>query len=92
MNLIGKVVAKAKKCKALVVAACTAVSVCAVGLVACAEGESTAQSAVTSAMSTVASDMISTGTAILPIALGVVGLGLVVSFGIKMFKRIANKG
>lgn len=50
-----------------------------------------ANQAVVTAMTGVASDMISTGTAILPVALGVVGLILVVTFGIKIFKGVAKK-
>ena len=44
-----------------------------------------------SAMTGVANDMTSTATSLIPIALGVVGIALVVVFGIKIFKKIANK-
>lgn len=50
----------------------------------------TANSAVVTAMTGVASDMTATGTAILPIALGVVGLVLVVRYGLKVFKTAAR--
>ena len=50
----------------------------------------TANSAVTGAMTTVANDMIATGNAIIPIALTVVGIALVVVFGVKMFKKVAK--
>lgn len=59
----------------------------------CAFAESTggtANSAVTGAMQTVASDMIATGNAIIPIALTVVGIALVVVFGVRMFKKVAK--
>ena len=69
-------------------------AVCA-SLICCmtafAEGGGTANSAVTTAMTSVANDMVATGNSIIPIALGVVGLAIVVIFGIKMFKKIANK-
>ena len=55
-----------------------------------AENAGTANSAVTSAMTTVASDMLATGNAIIPSALTVVGISLVVVFGIRMFKKIAK--
>ena len=55
------------------------------------EASGTANSAVVTAMSSTANDMIATGTAILPVALGVVGLMLVVTFGIRIFKGVAKK-
>ena len=55
-----------------------------------AESSGTANSAVTGAMTTVANDMIATGNAIIPIALTVVGIALVVVFGVKMFKKVAK--
>lgn len=56
-----------------------------------ADGTGTANSDVTTAMTTVANDMIATGNAIVPIALGVVGIALVVVFGIRIFKMIVKK-
>lgn len=50
----------------------------------------TANQAVVGAMTTVAGDMTATATAILPIALGVVGLILVVRYGLKTFKSAAK--
>jgi hypothetical protein len=47
-------------------------------------------SAVISAMTSLASEMTSTGTALIPIALGVVGITLVVRYGIKVFKGVAK--
>lgn len=55
-------------------------------------GSGTANAAVTSAMTSVANDMTATATALIPIALGVVGIAMVVIFGIKIFKRIASRG
>ena len=56
-----------------------------------AEGASgTANSAVTSAMTTVKDDMLATGNAIIPIALAVVGLSIVVIFGVRMVRKIAK--
>lgn len=50
-----------------------------------------ANEAVVTAMTKTANDMIATGTSIIPVALTVVGLILVVTFGIKIFKGIARK-
>lgn len=55
-----------------------------------AESTGSANTAVTGAMQTVANDMIATGNAIIPIALTVVGIALVVVFGVRMFKKIAK--
>ena len=52
----------------------------------------TASSATVSAMTTLANDMKATATSLIPIALGVVGLSMVVVFGIRIFKRIAGRG
>lgn len=52
----------------------------------------TANSDVVNAMTTVANDMKATATAILPVALTVVGLSMVVIFGIKMFRRVSGRG
>ena len=54
-------------------------------------GSGTGGTAVVSAMTGVANDMTSTATSIIPIALGVVGISMVVVFGIKIFKKIYNK-
>lgn len=70
----------------------TALFTLAMSAVAFAESTGTANSAVTSAMTSVANDMTSTATSLIPIALGVVGIAMVVIFGIKIFKRIANRG
>ena len=71
---------------ALSITAASAVPVLAEG-----EGGGTANQAVVTAMQGVAGDMTATGTAILPIALGVVGLAIVVVFGIRIFKKVVNK-
>lgn len=54
------------------------------------ESTGTANSAVVSAMTTTANDMLATGNAIVPVALTVVGLALVVTFGVRLFRRIAR--
>lgn len=60
------------------------------GVVLASESNGTANTAVTTAMQTVANDMIATGNAIVPIALTVVGISLVVIFGVRMFRKIAK--
>lgn len=55
-----------------------------------AESTGSANTAVTNAMQTVANDMLATGNAIIPIALTVVGISLVVIFGVRMFKKVAK--
>lgn len=54
------------------------------------EATGTANTAVTNAMQTVASDMIATGNSVIPIALTVVGLAMVVVFGVRIFRRVAR--
>lgn len=54
-------------------------------------GGGTANEAVKGAVTTMANDMIATGNAVVPIALGVVGIALVVVFGIRIFKKVVNK-
>lgn len=59
------------------------------------EGGNTAMSdiisALTTAMTSVKTDFFSALTSILPVALAIVGAGLVIVLGVKYFKRIANK-
>lgn len=55
-----------------------------------AESAGSANSATVTAMTGLASDMTATGSALIPIALGVVGLGLVVIYGVKIFRKIAK--
>ena len=47
--------------------------------------------ALQTAFNSIASDIGSVITTIVPIALGVVGAGLVLVFGIKWFKKLTNK-
>lgn len=54
------------------------------------EASGTANSAVVSAMTTTANDMLATGNSIVPVALTVVGLSLVVTFGVRLFRRVAK--
>lgn len=72
----------------LVLMSLLAVMICSVA--AFAESTGTANTAVTGAMQTVANDMIATGNSIIPIALTVVGIALVVVFGVRMFKKVAK--
>ena len=57
--------------------------------------ESSGQSSIVQALSTaftsIASDLTSVITTIAPIALGIVGAGIVLVFGVKWFKRLTNK-
>lgn len=52
---------------------------------------SSAVTAMTTAFTSIAGDMTSTITTVLPIALGVVGLGIVIKFGVKWFKKLSDK-
>lgn len=54
-------------------------------------GTSTITSTLTTSLSTVANDVMSVISAVLPYALTVVGAGLVVTLGIKIFKKVAGK-
>lgn len=56
-----------------------------------AESTGTANTQVVTAMTSLANDMIATGTAIIPIALGVVGLTAAVVFGIRIFSQISKR-
>lgn len=54
-------------------------------------GMTAIQSALTSAFNDISSNLQTTITNVAPIALGVVGFGIVITFGVKWFKRITNK-
>lgn len=54
-------------------------------------GTSAIVTALTTAFTSITSDIQSAFTSILPIALGVLGFGIVVTLGIKMFKKIVGK-
>ena len=71
--------------------AITAVAVPFASIPVLAEESGTANAAVVSAMTTVADDMLATGNAIVPVALTVVGIALVVTFGVRIFKRIVGR-
>lgn len=51
----------------------------------------TVESALTTAFTQIASQIQNTATSVAPIALGVIGIGIVIGFGIKLYKRITNK-
>lgn len=74
------------KAAVLLAAVVTVVTSC----VAMATETGTANSATVSAMTGVANDMVATINAIIPIALTVVGIGLVVMAGIRIFRKIAK--
>lgn len=66
--------------------------VCAISCVPVfADPAGTVNSDVQTAVTTIANDMVATGNAVVPIALGVVGIALVVVFGIRIFKMIVKK-
>lgn len=79
------------KVKSARVAIMAVVFTLAMSMAAFAES-GTANTAVVSAMTTLANDMKATASSLIPIALGVVGLTMVVVFGIRIFKRIAGRG
>lgn len=54
-------------------------------------GSSTIVSALSTAFQTIAGDLTTVITTIAPIALGIVGAGMVLVFGVKWFKRLTNK-
>lgn len=49
-------------------------------------------SALSTAFTSISSDLTSALTTILPIALGVLGMGIVIRYGIRWFQKITNKG
>ena len=51
---------------------------------------SPAREALTSGLTTIANDMTGAVSDVLPIALGVMGAGLLVTFGIKLFRRFSK--
>lgn len=54
-------------------------------------GQSTIVQSLSTAFTSIASDLTSVITTIAPIALGIVGAGMVLVFGVKWFKRLTNK-
>lgn len=50
----------------------------------------TANSAVVEGLTTTAADMRATGLAIVPVALTVIGLSLVVRYGVRLFNKVAK--
>lgn len=64
-------------------------------LIVCGNASGSGTSSVVSTLSTafqsIASDLTTTITTIAPIALGIVGAGIVLVFGVKWFKRLTNK-
>lgn len=60
-------------------------------MVVLANATPTVQSALSTAFTSIASDLQGIIVTIAPIALGIVGAGMVLTFGIKWFKRLTNK-
>lgn len=54
-------------------------------------GASSVVSTLSTAFQSIASDLTSVITTIAPIALGIVGAGIALIFGVKWFKRLTNK-
>lgn len=61
-----------------------------VGLIA-EGGAGTVTDALTTGLGTVASDALSSISSIVPVALPIMGAGIVITIAIKMFKKIGNK-
>jgi len=51
----------------------------------------TANSAVVAQMTTAAGDALDTGTAVLPLALGLFGFTVAIGFGIKVWRKVAGR-
>jgi type IV secretory pathway VirB2 component (pilin) len=80
--------------KKLMIPAVAAIATAATALPVMAEttsAMSTVQSSLTSSFTEIGNSMTSTITSVLPIALPIIGIGLVVSFGLKWFKKITSK-
>ncbi len=54
-------------------------------------GTGTVTSALTDGLGTVATDALSSISAIVPVALPIMGAGIVITIAIKMFKKVSNK-
>lgn len=54
------------------------------------EGSSSITTTLTNAFTSIQGDIMSTVSTALPIALGIAGVGIVVTFGVKFFKRFAK--
>ena len=65
-------------------------AIMAMSVAAFAESTGTANTQVVTAMTGLAQDMVATGNAIIPVALTVVGIAMVVLFGIRIFKSVAK--
>lgn len=79
------------KLKKLYIVLCAVSLSCMMSIIAFAESTGTADTQVVTHFTTIANNMTATATALIPIALGVVGITLVVRYGIKVFKSIGSK-
>lgn len=94
-----KVIEKAKKAKVMLMCAAPAVAGVVCPLVAhAAEGDTTTTTAIDSATNALvtsvtgmANSISGSITSVLPVAIPLVGIGLVVTLGLKQFKRVASK-
>lgn len=91
-NLVEKL-KKSPRAKRLSVLALSIVAVLAMAVPGFAEGSATAgiQSAVTTALATTQSDILTTIAGVLPYALAIVGAVMVVTIGVKVFKKISGR-
>lgn len=55
------------------------------------QATTTVKDAVVKGLTTVGNDLTATVTAVLPIALGIVGAVMVIVFGVKIFKKLTGK-
>lgn len=86
--------AVSKKASVMAVVAVMACAICAIGAHAEGEGASgtaAIQSAVTSALATTQSDAMTLIASVLPYALAIVGAIIVVTIGIRVFKKISGR-
>jgi hypothetical protein len=71
--------------------AVTTAAVVAVPVIASADTPNAAQAAMTTAFTSIAGDITSSITSVLPIALGILGLTLVIRFSVKWFKGLVGR-
>lgn len=93
-NLLQKVKSKIKSKRAGVMLTIMSLTALAMCVAANAEGESASagiQSAVTTALATTQSDAMTLIASVLPYALAIVGAVLVVTIGIRVFKKISGR-
>lgn len=94
-NLLNKVKTKLHGKRVVMITAIMAIAALSLSSVAFAEGESTGSaaitSAVTTALATTQSDAMTMISSVLPYALAIVGAIIVVTIGIRVFKKISGR-